>query len=187
MALIEWLPIANVTVAMHQQGHQLLARLCLNYFQKEHKKQESKAKSSDTNGYTLVLSDQRIPHPEKYVCKKVWLAHERKNTYSPSEFSSTPLHQWLCQVACQLTVSTSHIQFGFFGHVLPNLTSRLVRKLRLTYNRLEDVGLSFNLDEKLFEKSCLVFFSLASATDQPRYFALSSHRCSSSCLAIRLW
>lgn len=54
MALFEWLLIANVTVAMHQQGHQLLARLCLNYFQKEHKKQESKAKSSDTNGYTLV-------------------------------------------------------------------------------------------------------------------------------------
>lgn len=78
MALFEWLLIANVTVAMHQQGHQLLARLCLNYFQKEHKKQESKAKSSDTNGYTLVWSDQRIPYPKKYVCKKVWLAHERK-------------------------------------------------------------------------------------------------------------
>ena len=81
MALFEWLLIANVTVAMHQQDHRLLARLCLNYFRKEHKKPESKAKSSYTNGYTLVWSYQRIPHPEKYVYKKVWLEHEWKKNH----------------------------------------------------------------------------------------------------------
>lgn len=137
----------------------------------------------------MILPEDSTP---REICLQEGMIRTRmkkKTTYSPSEFSSTPLHQWLCQVACQLTVSTSHIQFGFFGHVLPNLTSRFVKKLRLTYNRLEDFGLLFNLGVKLFVKSCLVFFffSLASATDQPRYFALPSHRCSSSCLAIRLW
>lgn len=77
------------------------------------------------------MTSQKIPE------KKPTRRYDKhmKKIYSPSEFFSTPLHQWLCYLACQLTVSTPHIQFGFCGRVLLNLNLRILRKSRLTYSR----------------------------------------------------
>lgn len=81
-----------------------------------------------------------------------------KNIHSPSEFFSTPLHQWLCYVACQLTVSTSHIKFGFCGRVLPNLTSRIIRK-----SRLHTAGLGLMVCKSTYATKCVLNLDLSVA------------------------
>lgn len=62
-----FLLVAAVTVAMHQQGRQSLARLCLwiIFFKKGHKKPASEAESSDRNGYTVASRSRRVPPHSK--------------------------------------------------------------------------------------------------------------------------
>lgn len=74
----------------------------------------------------------------------------KENPYSPSEFFSTPLHQWLCLGS----LSASNLLFthtiNFSSRVPPNFAQRLIRKSRLTCDERVATSVYFDLHERMF-------------------------------------